>query len=160
MVDATATWSLHTVLPWIGRSHRYPPLNHHLELPALGTPIKYLKSLSNTDLSKCFVEVDIVEMSMTGKEQRHTMAVVPLQCSKVWSWISPNSYTFPSLTAPTLSNSKHPWICVYKTENEGVNQRFWEWWGRITETREKWRKWEIWPRFLKPTEYRVQSMEI
>lgn len=39
----------------------------HLELAALGTPVKNLATLSNTDLSKCFVKVDIVEMSMTGK---------------------------------------------------------------------------------------------
>ena len=41
----------------------------HLILPALDTPIKDTTSLSNVDFSKCFVEV---EMSMSGKEQRHS----------------------------------------------------------------------------------------
>jgi len=44
----------------------------HLILPALDTPIKDMTSLSNVDFSKCFVEVDVVEMSMSGKEQRHS----------------------------------------------------------------------------------------
>ena len=54
----------------------------HLILPALDTPIKDTTSLSNVDFSKCFVEVDVVEMSMSGKEQRHTLAVVPFQPQK------------------------------------------------------------------------------
>ena len=49
----------------------------HLILPALDTPVKDTTSLSNVDFSKCFVEVDVVEMSMSGKEQRRTLAVVP-----------------------------------------------------------------------------------
>lgn len=44
----------------------------HLILPALDTPIKGTTSLPNVDFSKCFVEVDVVEMSMSGKEQRHS----------------------------------------------------------------------------------------
>ena len=35
----------------------------HLILPALDTPIKDVMRLSNTDFSKCFVEVDVVEKS-------------------------------------------------------------------------------------------------
>ena len=44
----------------------------HLILPALDTPIKDTTSLSSVDFSKCFVEVDVVEMSMSGKEQQHS----------------------------------------------------------------------------------------
>lgn len=44
----------------------------HLILPALDTPIKGMTSLPNVDFSKCFVEVDVVEMSMSSKEQRHS----------------------------------------------------------------------------------------
>ena len=44
----------------------------HLILPALDTPIKGTTSLPKVDFSKCFVEVDVVEMSMSGKEQRHS----------------------------------------------------------------------------------------
>jgi len=51
----------------------------HVVLPALNTPIQDLTSLSNTDFSKCFVEVDIVGMSMSRTEQRHRLVVVPLQ---------------------------------------------------------------------------------
>ena len=47
-----------------------PSDSKHLILPALDTPIKDTTSLSNVDFSKCFVEVDVVEMSMSGKEQR------------------------------------------------------------------------------------------
>ena len=61
---------------------------NHLILPALDTPIQDTTSLSNVDFSKCFVEVDVVEMSMSGKEQCHTLAVVPFQPQKygqTWS---------------------------------------------------------------------------
>lgn len=44
----------------------------HLILPALDTPIKDTTSLSNVDFSKCFVEVDVVEMSISGKQQPHS----------------------------------------------------------------------------------------
>ena len=54
----------------------------HLVLPSLDTPIQDLTSLSNTVFSKCFVEVDMVGMSMSGTEQRHTLAVVPFQAQK------------------------------------------------------------------------------
>ena len=50
---------------------RRPSDGDHLILPALDTPIKGTTSLPNVDFSKCFVEVDVVEMSMSGKEQRH-----------------------------------------------------------------------------------------
>ena len=54
----------------------------HLILPALDTPIPDTTSLSNLDFSKCFVEVDVVEMSMSDKEQRHTLEVVSFQPQK------------------------------------------------------------------------------
>lgn len=56
------------------RRRRRSPLadGDHLILPALDTPIKGTTSLPNVDFSKCFVEVDVVEMSMSGKEQRHS----------------------------------------------------------------------------------------
>ena len=55
-------------------SARRSPLadGDHLILPALDTPIKGTTSLPNVDFIKCFVEVDVVEMSMSGKEQRHS----------------------------------------------------------------------------------------
>ena len=67
----------------------------YLLLPGLGTPIKDTLRLSNVDFSKCFVEVDIVEMSMSGKEQRHTLA---LPASKVRSdlRISSHARGFPT----------------------------------------------------------------
>lgn len=75
----------------------------HLVLPALGTPIKDLASLSNTDLSKCFVEVDIVEISTTGKKQRHTLAVVPFQTQRYGHTCQyhPPHIDFRALAAPT-----------------------------------------------------------
>ena len=54
----------------------------HLVLPTLDTPLQDLTSLSNTDFSKCFVEVDIVAMSISGMEQQHTLVVVPFQAQK------------------------------------------------------------------------------
>ena len=75
----------------------------HLILPALNTPIKDLTSLSNTDFSKCFVEVDVVEMSMLGKEQRHTLAVVAFQPQKYGQTCEhhPTHLDFRPLAAPT-----------------------------------------------------------
>ena len=66
MVAASAVGWLHALWPRIGRSH-----SDHLILPALDTPIKDTTNMSKVDFSKCFVEVDVVEMSMSGKEQRH-----------------------------------------------------------------------------------------
>ena len=75
----------------------------HLILPALDTPIKDTTSLSNVDFSKCFVEVDVVEMSMSGKEQRHTLAVVPFQPQQYGQTCEyhPTHLDFRPLAAPT-----------------------------------------------------------
>ena len=54
----------------------------HVVLPALDTPMQDLTSLSNTDFSKCVMEVDIVGMNMSGTQRRHTLAVVPFQTQK------------------------------------------------------------------------------
>ena len=75
----------------------------HLILPALDTPIKDTTSLSNVDFSKCFVEVDVVEMSMSGKKQRHTLAMVPFQSQKYGQTCEhhPTHLDFRALAAPT-----------------------------------------------------------
>ena len=75
----------------------------HLILPALDTPVKDTTSLSNVDFSKCFVEVDVVEMSMSGKEQRHTLAVVPFQPQKYGQTCEhhPTHFDFRALAALT-----------------------------------------------------------
>ena len=77
-------------------------MSKHLILPALDTPIKDT-SLSNVDFSKCFVEVDVVAMSMSGKEQRHTLAVVPFQPQKYRQTCKhhPTHLDFRALAAPT-----------------------------------------------------------
>lgn len=51
-----------------------------LLLPDLDTPIDRfaLENLSNADLSKCFVELDIVEPSWRGSRFRKTLMVLPL----------------------------------------------------------------------------------
>ena len=69
--------------PRIVRGHGYLLGDgDHLVLPTLDTPLQDLTSLSNTDFSKCFVEVDIVAMSISGMEQQHTLVVVPFQTQK------------------------------------------------------------------------------
>ena len=75
----------------------------HLILPALDTPIQDWASLSNVDFSKCFVEVDVVAMSMSGKEQRHTLAVVPFQPQQYGQTCEyhPTHLDFRPLAAPT-----------------------------------------------------------
>ncbi|KAL9958865.1 hypothetical protein ACROYT_G035937 [Oculina patagonica] len=74
-----------------------------LLLPEPESPIGELVSLSNTDLSKCFVEVDIVGLSMTGEHQRHTLAVVPFQSQMYGKTCEyhPQHVDFRPLGAPT-----------------------------------------------------------
>ena len=63
-----------------------------------------LTSLSNVDFSKCFVEVDVVEMMwMSGMEQRHTLAVMPFQPQKYDQTCEhhPTHLDFRALAAPT-----------------------------------------------------------
>lgn len=76
---------------------------NHMVFPALGTPIQDLTSLSNTDFSKCFVEVDVVGMSKSGTEQRHTLAVVSFQAQKYGQTCEyhPTHLDFRPLAAPT-----------------------------------------------------------
>ena len=75
----------------------------HLILPALDMPIRDTGSLSNLDFSKCFVEVDVVAMSMSGKEQRHTLVVVPFQPQQYGQTCEhhPTHLDFRPLAAPT-----------------------------------------------------------
>ena len=47
-------------------------------LPNLQTPLGNDVVLSNVDFSKCYVELDIVELSVTGGRQRHVLSTVPL----------------------------------------------------------------------------------
>ena len=77
----------------------------HVVLPAPDKPIQDLTSLSNTDFSKCFVEVDIVDMSMSGTEQRNTLAVVPFQAQK---YGQAHAFGFPSLGCPHASLEPAP----------------------------------------------------
>ena len=64
-----------------------------------------LTSLSNVDFSKCFVEVDVVEMMwMSGMEQRHTLAhLMPFQPQKYDQTCEhhPTHLDFRALAAPT-----------------------------------------------------------
>ena len=53
----------------------------HMLLTALDTPIKNVTSLSNTDFSNCFVEVDVVEMGVGEGTVTH-LVVVPFQPQK------------------------------------------------------------------------------
>ena len=54
--------------------------DHFILPPRHAHPI--LDESVHLDLSKCFVEVDVVEMSMSGKELRHTLSVVPFPPEK------------------------------------------------------------------------------
>ena len=47
-------------------------------LPNVETPLGDDVVLSNVDLSKCYVELDIVELSVTGGRQHHVLGAVPL----------------------------------------------------------------------------------
>ena len=75
----------------------------HVILPPLDTPIQDLASLSNVDFSKCFVQVDVVGMSMSGTKQRHTLAVVPFEAQKYGQTCEyqPTHLDFRPLAAPT-----------------------------------------------------------
>ena len=98
----------------------------HLILPALDTPITDTTSLSNVDFSKCFVEVDAVEMSMSGKEQRHTLAVVPFQPQKYGQTCEhhPTHLDFRALAAPTRHLNQLR-VHLRNSEDVGVSTRGW-----------------------------------
>lgn len=72
-------------------------------LPSLESPIGEQVTFSNTDLSKCFAEVEIVGVSMTGERQRHTLAVVPFQSQMYGKTCEyhPQHVDFRPLAAPT-----------------------------------------------------------
>ena len=48
-------------------------------LPNLQTPLGEDIVLSNVDFTKCYVELDIGELSVTGGRQRHVLSTVPLR---------------------------------------------------------------------------------
>ena len=75
----------------------------HLMLPPLDAPMRDTRSLSNLDFRKCFVEVDVVAMSMSGKEQQHTLAVVPFQPQQYGQTCEhhPTHLDFRPLVVPT-----------------------------------------------------------
>lgn len=83
---------------------------NHLILPTLDTPIKDVTSLSNVDFSKCFVKVDVVEMSMSGKEQRHYLGGNAVPTSKVRSDLRtlPDAFGFSSLGGPHATPQPAP----------------------------------------------------
>lgn len=74
-----------------------------LGLPSLDAPIGTSVHLSNTDLSKCFVEVDVAGMSMTGEHQRHTLGVLPFRSDTYGRTCEyhPHHVDFRPLVAPT-----------------------------------------------------------
>ena len=74
-----------------------------LILPDLESPIGHQVRLSNTDFSKCFVEVDLVGLSMTGERLRHTLAVLPFQSQNYGKTCEyhPQHVDFRPLAAPT-----------------------------------------------------------
>ena len=51
-------------------------IGHLYRLPSLEIPLT--ASLSNVDLSRCYAEVDIVDMSITGEKQRHLLGAISL----------------------------------------------------------------------------------
>ena len=67
-------------------------------LPELESPIEHQVRLCNTDFSKCFVEVDLAGLSMTGERQRHPLAVMlnPNQDLRV----SPKAHEFSTVGIP------------------------------------------------------------
>ena len=83
MAAPNAIARLHTLRPpseEVVGTHLLHNEDHLVLLPPphpLDTPIQDLTSLSNTDISKCFVEVDMVGMSISGTDRWHTLAVVP-----------------------------------------------------------------------------------
>ena len=102
---------------------------NHLILPTLDTPIKDVTSLSNVDFSKCFVEVDVVEISMSGKEQRHTLAVMPFQPQKYGQTCEhhPTHLYFRALAAPTRHLNQlrvHLTMAACKNRESSVKDHF------------------------------------
>ena len=98
----------------------------HLILPALNTPIKDLTSLSNTDFSKCIVEVDMVGMSISGTEQWHTLAVVPFHPQQYGQTCEyhPTHLDFRPLAAPTRHLNQLR-VHLRNSEDVGVSTRGW-----------------------------------
>ena len=72
-------------------------------LPNLQTPLGEDIVLSNVDFSKCDVELDIVEFSVTGGRQRHVLGTVPLPCQTNGQTCEchPQHLDFRALAAPT-----------------------------------------------------------
>ena len=72
-------------------------------LPNLQTPLGNDIVLSNVDFSKCYVELDIVELSVTGGQQRHVLGTVPLPSQTYGQTCAyyPQHLDFRALAAPT-----------------------------------------------------------
>ena len=62
-----------------------------------------LKTLSDTDPSKCFVELDLADLSMSGNRPRQTLAVLPLSSQNYGRTCQyhPQHVDFRPLAAPT-----------------------------------------------------------
>jgi len=72
-------------------------------LPNLQTPLGEDVVLSNADFCKCYVELDIAELSVTGGRQHHTLGTVPLPSQSYGQTCAyhPQHLDFRALTAPT-----------------------------------------------------------
>ena len=83
--------------------------------------IRDTRSLSNLDFSKCFVEVDVVEMRLSGKEQRHTLVVLPFQPQKYGQTCEhhPMHLDFRPLAAP-MGHLNQLGVHLRNSEDVGV----------------------------------------
>ena len=85
-------------------------IGHLYRLPSLETPLS--ATLSNVDLSRCYAEVDIVDMSITGEKQRHLLGAIPLE-------YHPEHLDFRPLAAPT-QNLTQLRVHLRTPENTGI----------------------------------------
>ena len=94
----------------IGQLYRLPPLENAFPYP-----------LSNVDLSRCYAEVDIVELSVTGAQQRHLLATVPLTSPRYGKTgvYHPQHVDFRPLAAPT-HNLNQLRMHLRTSENRGI----------------------------------------
>ena len=94
-------------------------IGHLYRLPSLETPLT--ASLSNVDLSRCYAEVDIVDMSITGEKQRHLLGAIPLSSPTYGQTreYHPEHLDFRALAAPTQNLSQLR-VHLRTPENVGI----------------------------------------
>ena len=94
-------------------------IGHLYRLPSLETPLT--ASLSNVDLSRCYAEVDIVDMSITGEKQRHLLGAIPLSSPTYGQTreYHPEHLDFRALAAPS-QNLTQLRVHLRTPENVGI----------------------------------------